>query len=325
MSWVRLPDDYWCDPRVLALSSLARDLMTRLLSYCGQRDNDGTLAEREVAVASAGHPGVTRRTKLLAELVAADFLERTPSGYQVAAFDRHLRPRAEVERDRAIRQAGGRARAEQAQRDSGRFTPNQQAAGDANQQPAGVTSSIRPVPSLPVGRKVLNSLPSEEKNATEPMPTWTDVDTRDDCENFRASAALKAWRRRWKYPPSDPQLAMLEPICKAYPDQVGGWIGEAPAGNTYAAIEYVRKEAQKVKDAAEHAREAEALARRDAEREAHEARVLAEPPPVVKGWQAAVDKARATTNTGSATSRKAIRGGAPFASPAQPSQPTLRR
>jgi hypothetical protein len=118
------------------------------------------------------------------------------------------------------------------------------------------------------------------------------VDQRRDCESFRASTAYKAWRRRWKYPPSDRQLAILEPICEAHPDPVGGWISEAPAGSTYAAVQYIQEQARKANDAAKSAQIDAQVARRKADRADLEARLAAEPPPVARGWQAAMDSVR---------------------------------
>jgi hypothetical protein len=168
MSWVRVDDRWWSDPDALALSAEARDLFVRLLSYCGCHDTDGALARVAMVPATAGQPDEDRRAVLLAELVRAGYMVETSNGWEVVEPARYLRSKDDVDRDRAIRRAGGLARAEQAQREGGRFASHQQPAGTSStssllapgtgdshqqhQQPAGTSStSTYPVPSRPEG------------------------------------------------------------------------------------------------------------------------------------------------------------------------------
>jgi hypothetical protein len=163
MSWVRLDDRWWSDPAVLALSAEARDLFVRLLTFAACHYTDGALASVAMVAATAGQPLEERRGELLTELVGAGFLAETGAGWQVVDPARFLRSKEDAERDRAIRRRGGLARAEQAQRDGGRFAPHQQ-----HQQPAGTSSTssqLAPAgpahtPSRPVPSR-MNPLPPQ--------------------------------------------------------------------------------------------------------------------------------------------------------------------
>jgi len=66
----------------------------------------------------------TKRERALAdELVEAKLWERTKGGFQIHDFLKYNFPKEWAEKQRAIRMAGGRARAEGADRIGGRFAP----------------------------------------------------------------------------------------------------------------------------------------------------------------------------------------------------------
>jgi hypothetical protein len=150
MSWVRIDDGLWCDPQYLSLSPEARDLFMRILSYCGQRLNDGVLGRAEVALAAAGQPAeATRLAELTAELCGGDnpYMAETPTGWEIVEPFRYLRPRADVEAYRESRRAGGYARGRSLRQQSGEHDAEHGAEHDAEHD-----GKPRPVPSRPDSR-----------------------------------------------------------------------------------------------------------------------------------------------------------------------------
>jgi hypothetical protein len=292
MSWIRIDSGLWRDPRWRSLSPGARALFVDLLGISGDRDSDGAVDRTAFALATVDlAPG--EAVSIAEELVSAGFLEVCGTGRQVVDPFAYLRPRSEVEADRRQRveaaALGGAARGRDGARgpDGKYVKPAAPAENPAERvaervervdQPTSQPQASPVTVPVPVGRKVsIPSLTPPAKNGTvqDDQPTWASVDQRRDCESFRASTAYKAWRRRWKYPPSDRQLAILEPICEAHPDPVGGWISEAPAGSTYAAVQYIQEQARKANDAAKSAQIDAQVARRKADRADLEARLAA--------------------------------------------------
>jgi hypothetical protein len=234
MSWVRIDDRWWSDPQVLALSPDARDLFIRLLAYCGTHDNDGVLSASELGVAAAGQPGAKRRRTLVAELVNAGFLTDSGYGYRVSDPFRYLRSRSDVERDREVRKAGGRARAEQAQkhgRNKGKFVPSQQPdeqsdqqpAGDGSQQPAGDTTSTYPGPARP-GPSQKVPIKKKASSSGEGADFWAKCGP--EWGSFREAMVA----RGFALPPTPKQREMLRPIVRDFPEAAGRWVKYAPEG-----------------------------------------------------------------------------------------------
>jgi hypothetical protein len=152
MSWVRIDDGQWCDPQYLSLSPESRDLFTRILSYCGQRLNDGVLGRPEVALAAAGQPAdAARLAELTAQLVDGGYMTETPVGWRIVDPFRYLRPRADVEAYRESRRAGGLARGRSLHQQSSEHDGEHDGEHDAEHD-AEHDGKPRPVPSRPDSR-----------------------------------------------------------------------------------------------------------------------------------------------------------------------------
>jgi hypothetical protein len=132
MAWVRLDDGFPYHPKAIRVGPYGRDLFTCGLCYANRFLTDGFIPEvalRQIA------PGLPNPGRIVALLVSAALWEECEGGWRIHDYHEYQASGAEIraaqERTRAIRSAGGRARAATAPRVDGRFAP----AGD--QQPAG--------------------------------------------------------------------------------------------------------------------------------------------------------------------------------------------
>jgi hypothetical protein len=80
MSWVKLDDGFWSDPRVDGLSLQAVGVFARSLSYCGQHLTDGHITTAAAKYLSRGSQ------KIVKELVEAGFWVANGAGYAVPNF-----------------------------------------------------------------------------------------------------------------------------------------------------------------------------------------------------------------------------------------------
>ena len=92
MTWTKLDDGFWSEPRILAVGNEAAGVFARILSYCGRHETDGAVPE-EVA-------RFIGRTKKLDELVGVGLLEKLDNGYLVPDFLRFNPSRAQLEAKR---------------------------------------------------------------------------------------------------------------------------------------------------------------------------------------------------------------------------------
>lgn len=130
MTWVRIPDEWWADPRALELSVAARDLFVRLLSYSAAQRTDGAIRRSAV-------PMLTADPDLLAELVAGEFLTTCEAGWAVVEPGRYLF----LEAMRAVKADAGR-KGNEARWGIARAMPDATADGIAKRSPY----PSRPVP-----------------------------------------------------------------------------------------------------------------------------------------------------------------------------------
>jgi len=97
MTWVRLPDSWHTDPRVLALSDAAQAGFVRLLAWCAAYRTDGAIPRAVMAALRVS-------ARSAAALVAGELLSETPDGWQVVGPDAYLYMEARREKNAA----GGR-------------------------------------------------------------------------------------------------------------------------------------------------------------------------------------------------------------------------
>lgn len=113
MTWARIDDGLYDDPRVTAAGLDAMGLYVLAASYMGRYNTDGAI-DRARVKRLAGRRGAP----LAARLVAAGLWEATGEGWQLIAWDGVLVPREEVARRsagaRVAGAKGGRVRAERA-------------------------------------------------------------------------------------------------------------------------------------------------------------------------------------------------------------------
>lgn len=145
MTWAKVDDGLYDDPRSEAAGLEAMGLWVASLSYMGRYLTDGTIDEARVRkLAGRRAPALTER------LVSAGWWERLEGGkLRLISWDTYLLSRAEVEADRARKSDAGRRGAERtnAKRlDSG---PADAAAGVGGSSGASRARDPVPVPSRP--------------------------------------------------------------------------------------------------------------------------------------------------------------------------------
>lgn len=181
MTWLRVDDRICDDPATLDLGDLLLGCAVRLAAWCARHNTDGKLTA--AAVKMIATPEKTKK------LLSTGWLVKEADGYALAIGLIHIRPRAEVEAERAasaerqarIRRARSDRRMEQGtfEKSNGvthgvtpaEVTPVVTPTGNAVTHGSPVPS--RPVPSLGSGDLGSGSLPEESSTPPTPSPPST--------------------------------------------------------------------------------------------------------------------------------------------------------
>jgi hypothetical protein len=154
MTWVRLDDDTPDHPKYLSfgdLAPLALALQVRALCYANHYLTDGHVPTGALAKLLDGfapcQPDTGEVIDWPALMVDAGIWERNgKAGYLIHDYATYQRSKAQVEADREVRRAagraGGQARAAQAQRAGGRFQRSDQQSKHAHQRSTSDTTSV---------------------------------------------------------------------------------------------------------------------------------------------------------------------------------------
>lgn len=100
MTWAKLDDGFWVNPKVVTAGNAAAGAFARMLSYCGNQDTDGHIPT-DIA-RFIGTP------KQLRELSEAGLIEQTPNGWLIPDYLEFNPSRAEVEAKRKARSEAGK-------------------------------------------------------------------------------------------------------------------------------------------------------------------------------------------------------------------------
>jgi hypothetical protein len=186
MTWVKIDDHWWRDPRAQALSPTARDVFTRLLSYCGDVRNDGRLTERDLGVALLGE----HWKKPVQELIDAGYL-----GDDLSVVDSrsYLFTEEMREEKRDAGRLGGQTTAERTvlvkDPESGRIIGRETKPPIAGAIAAAKAPSI--AGSVPVTRNPLPDTPTTTES-TEPSETTTVSETTSSKKGGNGTAVPRA-------------------------------------------------------------------------------------------------------------------------------------
>lgn len=102
MPWVKLSDDFWMHPKIVAVGDNGAGLYARLLSYCGFYLTDGLVPSHMVEMIAA------KNRKGLDALVEQQLIDRLESGAVVIRdYLEYNRSKAEVEEDKKQRRVNG--------------------------------------------------------------------------------------------------------------------------------------------------------------------------------------------------------------------------
>lgn len=100
MTWVKLDDAFWANPKVVSVGNEAAGAYARMLSYCGQHLTDG--------VVDASVAKFITRAAVCTQLVAHGFLAKQGSGFSIPDFLDFNPSREEVEAKRNARSRAGK-------------------------------------------------------------------------------------------------------------------------------------------------------------------------------------------------------------------------
>lgn len=101
MTWAKLDDSFYDDPKVVAAGNEAAGVYCRALSYCGKHLTDGLVPE-----AIAGLIAGKRRP--ITKLLEVGLWDRAEDGYSVCDYLRFNPSKAEVLHKRQVRAEAGK-------------------------------------------------------------------------------------------------------------------------------------------------------------------------------------------------------------------------
>lgn len=92
MTWTKLDDAFWSNPKVVAAGNAATGAYARMLSYCGDHNTDGKVEDAPAAlIATRGQ---------LAKLEEHGLIERNGNGWIVPGYLEFNPSKAQVEKER---------------------------------------------------------------------------------------------------------------------------------------------------------------------------------------------------------------------------------
>lgn len=100
MSWVKLDDKFWGNPKVQIVGNEAAGAFVRMLSFCGDHLTDGKVPEATAQFIA--------QPETLDVLEEYGFIQRNGIGYLIPDFLEFNPPRSEVEAMRQARSDAGR-------------------------------------------------------------------------------------------------------------------------------------------------------------------------------------------------------------------------
>ena len=100
MTWTKLDDQFWSNPKVEHVGNEAAGAYARMLSYCGDHLTEGKLTD--------GAARYITRPKIIDRLAEFGFIVRNGSGWVIPGYLEFNPTRAEVEATRKARVEAGR-------------------------------------------------------------------------------------------------------------------------------------------------------------------------------------------------------------------------
>lgn len=88
MSWAKLDDKFWSNPKVEAAGNEAAGAYARMLSYCGDHLTDGKL--------TGGAARFIAKPKTIDKLAELGFITARGDGWEIESYLRYNRSRAQV-------------------------------------------------------------------------------------------------------------------------------------------------------------------------------------------------------------------------------------
>ena len=101
MSWVKLDDQFFSNPKVLLAGRDARDLYLAGLTFCAAQLTDGFIPDNALRMLAA-QADVDDPASLAGRLVAVDLWERVEDGYQIHDWLKYNPPASEQKRKRDL-------------------------------------------------------------------------------------------------------------------------------------------------------------------------------------------------------------------------------
>jgi hypothetical protein len=101
VTWTKLDDSFYDDPKILIVGNEAAGVFVRMLSYCGRHLTDGLVPEQAARF-------ISPRIKPLRALVEAGLVREVGKDYGVVGFLDFNPCREEVEERRRVRAEAGR-------------------------------------------------------------------------------------------------------------------------------------------------------------------------------------------------------------------------
>jgi hypothetical protein len=93
VTWAKLDDKFWSNPKVEAVGNEAAGAFARMLSYCGDQLTDGRISE--------GAARFIARPKTIERLVEFGFIAPNGSGYVIPDFLEYNKSKAKILETRA--------------------------------------------------------------------------------------------------------------------------------------------------------------------------------------------------------------------------------
>lgn len=102
MTWVKLDDGFWANPKIDSTSLPAVGVYARSLSYCGNHLTDGRITESAALYMAKG------KKALITELVSMGLWHKNGAGYVIPDFCEFNPTKEETEKIRQARSEAGK-------------------------------------------------------------------------------------------------------------------------------------------------------------------------------------------------------------------------